>query len=129
MELTDLETVALPSRGGPPDSPGHIPAADHSADASWLRRKRRLYCWAFVAATALAIAAIGVALGVGFAPSGSKKAPSRTRIGFASCTRYDQARQPVWHSIVAAEPDAFLMSGDLAYLDDPVVDCAQSPER
>lgn len=47
-----------------------------------------------------------------------------TRVAFGSCTRYNLGPQPMWQAIAGTDPDAFLWDGDFAYLDDPIVNCA-----
>jgi hypothetical protein len=60
--------------------------------------------------------------------SGLVISPSRfkptSRIAFGSCTSYDLRPQPVWKSVVASGPDAWIWLGDMAYTDSPLVDCA-----
>ncbi|GAX80017.1 hypothetical protein CEUSTIGMA_g7456.t1 [Chlamydomonas eustigma] len=51
-----------------------------------------------------------------------------SRIAFGSCTSYDLRPQPVWGSVVAAGPDAWIWLGDMAYTDNPLVDCVQVPD-
>lgn len=45
------------------------------------------------------------------------------RIAFGSCTAHDLRPQPIWNQVVAAKPDAWIWLGDLAYVDNPLVDC------
>lgn len=49
-----------------------------------------------------------------------------SKIAFGSCTSYDLRPQPVWtQGVIAAQPDAWIWVGDMAYMDDPVIDCAR----
>ena len=46
-----------------------------------------------------------------------------SRIAFGSCTSHDLRPQPIWGAVVAARPDAWIWVGDMAYTDNPLVDC------
>ena len=46
-----------------------------------------------------------------------------SRIAFGSCTSHDLRPQPIWEAVVAAQPDAWIWVGDMAYTDNPLVDC------
>ena len=62
--------------------------------------------------------------GPSVSPSGS--APTFrpiSRIAFGSCTAHDLRPQPIWNTIVASQPDAWVWVGDMAYVDNPLVDC------
>ena len=51
------------------------------------------------------------------------------RVAFGSCTAYDARPQPVWtEGVVPAAPDAWVWLGDLAYMDNPLTDCAVAPQ-
>ena len=50
------------------------------------------------------------------------------RIAFGSCTSYHHVPQPVWASgVIPSQPHAWVWVGDLAYMDDPNVDCDVLP--
>lgn len=50
------------------------------------------------------------------------------RIAFGSGTSPEIAAQPVWtRAIIPSAPDVWIWLGDMAYLDEPEVDCALSP--
>ena len=49
-------------------------------------------------------------------------------IAFGSCTSYDTRDQPIWKTgVIPTSPDAWIWAGDMAYLDDPFVDCSNAP--
>jgi len=51
-----------------------------------------------------------------------------TKIAFGSCTAYDERPQPIWtEGVIPSAPHAWFWAGDMAYLDDPDVDCFQYP--
>jgi hypothetical protein len=46
------------------------------------------------------------------------------RIGFGSCTSYDIRDQPIWtEGVIPTKVDAWIWAGDIAYLDNPTVQC------
>eukprot|EP00775_Hariotina_reticulata_P009939 gene9939-10094_t len=57
-----------------------------------------------------------------------QKWPNIRRLAFSSCTAYDMRPQPIWtEGVIPASPDAWIWLGDLAYMDDPLVDCRLVP--
>ncbi|BFI29582.1 hypothetical protein AXG93_3242s1330 [Marchantia polymorpha subsp. ruderalis] len=53
-----------------------------------------------------------------------------SKIAFGSCTAYDYSPQPVWvHGVIPSEPDAWIWLGDMAYMDEPRVNCAALPSH
>ena len=46
-----------------------------------------------------------------------------SRIAFGSCTSHDLRPQPIWGAVIAVQPDAWIWVGDMAYTDNPLVDC------
>ena len=46
-----------------------------------------------------------------------------SRLAFGSCTSHDLRPQPIWKAITASQPDAWVWVGDMAYVDNPLVDC------
>ncbi|WIA30967.1 hypothetical protein OEZ86_001015 [Tetradesmus obliquus] len=54
--------------------------------------------------------------------------PQIKRIAFSSCTSYDLRPQPIWtEGVIPSNPDAWVWLGDITYMDDPLLDCAQVP--
>ncbi|CAN0212970.1 unnamed protein product [Pylaiella littoralis] len=55
-----------------------------------------------------------------------------SKIAFGSCTSrgiQDDPGQPIWtQAIIPAEPDAWIWAGDMAYLDNPTVNCDLLPD-
>ena len=49
------------------------------------------------------------------------------RMAFGSCTARDARPQPIWSTIVGAEPDLWLWLGDMSYADSPILSCHEVP--
>ncbi|CAM6118223.1 unnamed protein product [Calypogeia fissa] len=53
-----------------------------------------------------------------------------SKIAFGSCTAYDYSPQPIWvHGVIPSDPDAWIWVGDMAYMDEPRVNCQALPSH
>eukprot|EP00232_Nephroselmis_pyriformis_P014858 CAMPEP_0182875012 /NCGR_PEP_ID=MMETSP0034_2-20130328/13283_1 /TAXON_ID=156128 /ORGANISM="Nephroselmis pyriformis, Strain CCMP717" /LENGTH=575 /DNA_ID=CAMNT_0025007745 /DNA_START=19 /DNA_END=1742 /DNA_ORIENTATION=+ len=128
LELDDVQLVGRQGSdaqsSGSEFSEGGWRTSRHEEQLGGLTRAVKALAAVVLLALATSIFALALTLRGG-SGSGGKEVH---RIAFGSCSSYDNQDQPVWEdAVIPSAPDAWIWTGDFAYLDNPTVNCDELP--